>query len=217
MMSATWTSAQVHSEIKAALSIREAGNQAFRSGDYKLSTEKYREACYDILWLKGQRYTGAIPKSDWSIVEAITEAQFITQSNAAASWLKYDTYDGVDNRFLKALGCTSTAQEALRDHPATRWKPSATAMRKLLYRRALACEGLEDYDDAWNAVQEAHRLVDEKYMAVCELGTRIWKVRQYGKDSGLDQGFMPLEPDFFSKPYKKENYDRLKRCRLCDP
>lgn len=150
-MSTPWTSARVHSEIKAALSIREAGNQAFRSGDYKLSTEKYGEANYDILWLKGQRYIGAIPKSDWSIVEAITEAQLITQSNAAASWLKYETYDGEDNRFLKALGCTSTAQEALRDHP-TKWKPSATAMRKLLYRRALAYEGLDDYDSAWKAI-----------------------------------------------------------------
>ena len=215
-MSATWTSARVHSDIKAALSLREAGNQAFRSGDCKLSAEKYREANYDILWLKGQRYTGAVPQSDWSIVEAITEAQFITQSNPAASWLKYDTYDGEENRFLKALGCTSTAQEALRDHP-TRWKPSATAMRKLLYRRALAYEGLDDYDEAWDAVQEAHRLPGEKDEAVCELGTRIWKVRQNGKSSGLDQGFMPIEPDSFFKPYKKENYDKLKTCRLCDP
>ena len=90
-------------------------------------------------------------------------------------------------------------------------------MRKLLYRRALAYEGLDDYGEAWDAVQEAHRLPGEKDEAVCELGTRIRKVRQNGKSSGLDQGFMPIEPDSFFKPYKKENYDKLKTCRLCDP
>ena len=116
-MSALWTSARVQDDIKAALALREAGNQAFRSGDYKLSTEKYGEANYEILWLKGQRYTGAISKSDWSIVEAITEAQFTTQSNEAASWLKHDIYAGEDNLFMRALGCTSKAMEALKDQP----------------------------------------------------------------------------------------------------
>ena len=106
------------------------------------------------------------------------------------------------------------AQEALRG--PTSWKPSEKAMRKLLYRRASAYEGLDNYDGAWDAIREAHGLSSEKDEAVCELATRVWNVRQFGKDT-VGQGFMPIESDFFSKPYRKENYDRLKRCRLCDP
>ena len=89
-------------------------------------------------------------------------------------------------------------------------------MRKLLYRKALAYEGLDDYDSAWEAIQEAHRLSDKKDEAVCELGSRIYKVCQYVRGSGWDQDFMLIDPNFF-KPYRKENYDRLNRCRLCDP
>ncbi|KAI4195533.1 MAG: hypothetical protein LQ346_003403 [Caloplaca aetnensis] len=220
-MSGGWSSAKVHSELRNILSIREAGNRAFRSGDYALSTEKYSEANYDILWVKGLRYSNAIPTDDWSIVEAITEMQYTTQLNGAASFLKHATFSEVDSdgnevsRFRRALNCTLVAEEGLRDHP-TQWKPSENAKRKLLYRRAQAYEGLEDYDEAWNAIQGAHKLLAEKDEAICALATKIWKVRQYGTDAAQG-GFVPMDPDFFFKPYSKENYDRLGRCRLCNP
>lgn len=107
------------------------------------------------------------------------------------------------------------AEQALKDHP-TQWKPSENAKRKLLYRRAQAYEGLEDYDGAWEAIQVAHNLLAEKDEAICGLAMNIWKVRQYGKDAAQGR-FAPMEPDFFFKPYQKENYDRLERCRLCEP
>ncbi|KAL8967633.1 MAG: hypothetical protein Q9197_005327 [Variospora fuerteventurae] len=219
-MYGSWNSAQVHAELRNILSVREAGNRAFRSGDYALSTKKYGEANYDILWLKGLRYANVIPTDDWSIVEAITEMQYTTQSNGAASFLKYDAFSEVDDdgnevsRFRKALNCTLVADEGLKDHP-TRWKPSQDAKRKLLYRRAQAYEGLEDYDRAWEAIQGAHHLSPERDEAICGLGMKIWKVREYGKE-GAEAGFVPMEPDFFFKPYRKEAYDRLGRCRLCE-
>ncbi|KAL8651095.1 MAG: hypothetical protein Q9210_003447 [Variospora velana] len=203
-MYGSWSSAQVHAELRNILSIREAGNRAFRSGDYALSTEKYGEANYDILWLKGLRYTKVIPTDDWSIVEAITEMQYTTQSNGAASFLKYDAFSEVDDndnevsRFRKALNCTLVADEGLRDHP-TRWKPSENAKRKLLYRRAQAYEGLEDYDRAWEAIQGAHHLSPERDEAICGLAMKIWKVREYGKD-GAEAGSSTSSPHSQAPP-----------------
>lgn len=63
-MSGRWSSAKIHAELRDILSIREASNRAFRSGDYALSTGKYSEANYDILWLKGLRYSNTIPSDD---------------------------------------------------------------------------------------------------------------------------------------------------------
>lgn len=229
------TPARIQAELNEALSLREAGNHAFRSGDYKLSTEKYRDSNYNILWLKGLRYTGALPADDWTIVETLTEMQFTTQSNEAASWLRYETFDGMEppvdygvdfyqpeaptksvSRFQKALTCTSMAEDALKDHP-TKWRPSAKAMGKLFYRKAMAREGLDDYDGAWKAIQEAHGVLEGNDAAVCDLGTKIWKIRQYGRPHGLERGFTPIEPDFFFKPFRQDNYDRLSCCRLCHP
>lgn len=101
-------------------------------------------------------------------------------------------YSGEGSRFTKALGCTSTAQEALQD--PTSWKPSEKAMRKMLYRRASAYEGLDNYDGAWDAIREAHGLSYDKDEAICELATRVWKVLQSGKNA-REEGIMPIEPD----------------------
>ena len=54
--------------------------------------------------------------------------QSVACSNEAASWLKYEDYDGEEweheaELFQKMLGCTSTALGALKDHPKA-WKPS---------------------------------------------------------------------------------------------
>ena len=171
----SWDSARIQSALSDAIRLREAGNAAFRAGDYKLSTEKYGEASYDTLYLKGLRNLNMIPSTDWTFVQKITEMQFLAHSNEAASWLKYEEYHGEVSRFQKALNCTNTAEEALKDHP-TAWKPSDKAMGKLLYRRALALEGLEIYDRAFQAVDEAQRFcaVDED---ILQLRTRIDSVR----------------------------------------
>ena len=187
-MSSSWSAARIQAALDAALQLREAGNQAFRSGDYKLSTETYSEASYDVLHLKGLRHLGAIPANSWTFVQRITEMQFIACSNEAASWLKYEDYDGDVSRFRKALSCTLTAADALKDHPAA-WKPRDAAMAKLLYRRALAYEGLEDYDAAFEAVEEAHRLAT-KDEAICRLATKISNIRQFGKYA-VEDGFVP--------------------------
>ncbi|KAL8796264.1 MAG: hypothetical protein Q9195_001379 [Heterodermia aff. obscurata] len=171
----SWNSARIQNALSDAIKLREAGNVAFRAGDYKLSTEKYGEASYDTLYLKGLRYMGTIPSKDWTFVQKITEMQFLAHSNEAASWLKYEEYKGEVSRFQKALNATNTAEEALKDHP-TAWKSSDKAMGKLLYRRALALEGLEKYDDAFRAVDEAQRLSAED-QDIRRLRTRIDKVR----------------------------------------
>ena len=101
--------------------------------------------------------------------------QFLAHTNEAASWLKYEEYNGEVSRFQKALNCTNTAEEALKEHP-TAWKPSDKAMGKLLYRRALALQGLEKYDRASLAVDEAQRLCAEDE-DIRRLRTRIDNAR----------------------------------------
>ena len=170
---------RLQNAINAALKLREAGNQAFRAGDYKLSTQIYGDASYDVVHLKGLRHLGAIPSDDWNFVQTITEMQFKVYSNEAASWLKYESYtpeDGEVSRFQKALARTGRALEALEDHP-TAWKPGDGEMAKLLYRRALACEGLDNYDAAFEEVENAHQLAPKDVM-ICSLQSKIVKVRQ---------------------------------------
>ncbi|KAL2044775.1 hypothetical protein N7G274_002550 [Stereocaulon virgatum] len=151
---------RLQNALNKALKLREAGNQAYRAGDYQLSTQIYGDASYDIVQLKGLRHLGAIPSDDWNFVQTITEMQFKVYSNEAASWLKYESYapeDGEVSRFQKALTRTERALEALENHP-TAWKPSDGEMAKLLYRRALACDGLEDYGGALEEVEKARQL-----------------------------------------------------------
>ena len=50
-------------------------------------------------------------------------------------------------------------------------------MAKLLYRRALAYEGLDDYDAAFEEVEKAHQLAPKDVM-ICSLQSKIDKVRQ---------------------------------------
>ncbi|CAF9934264.1 MAG: hypothetical protein HETSPECPRED_009163 [Heterodermia speciosa] len=173
--STSWNSARIQNALSDAIRLREAGNVAFRAGNYKLSTEKYGEASYDTLYLKGLRHLQAIPSTDWTFVQKITEMQFLAHTNEAASWLKYEEYNGEVSRFQKALNCTNTAEEALKEHP-TAWKPSDKAMGKLLYRRALALQGLEKYDQASLAVDEAQRLCAEDE-DIRRLRTRIDNAR----------------------------------------
>lgn len=172
----SWNPARIQGALSDTIKLREAGNAAFRAGNYKLSTEKYEEASYDTVYLKGLRNLNQIPSTDWTFVQTITELQFLAHSNEAASWLRYEEYDGEVSRFRKALNCTNTAEEALKDHP-TAWKPSDQAMGKLLYRRALALDGLEDYDPAFRAVDEAQRLCAEDE-DIRRLRSRIDNVRQ---------------------------------------
>ena len=183
-----WDPARIQSAISDAIKLREAGNAAFRAGDYKLSTEKYGEASYDTLYLKGLRNLNMIPSTDWKFVQKITEMQFLAHSNEAASWLKYEEYDGEVSRFRKALNCSNTAEEGLRDYPQA-WKPSDKAMGKLLYRRALALEGLDDYDAAFRAADEAQRFC-AKDEDILRLRTTTDRVRQFGKDFVKDD-FIP--------------------------
>ena len=186
----SWNPAHIQGALSDAVKLREAGNAAFRAGDYKLSTEKYEEASYDTAYLKGLRNLDMIPSTDWSFVQKITEMQFLANSNEAASWLRYEEYDGEVSRFQNALNCTNTAEQALKDHP-TAWKPSDKAMGKLLYRRALALDGLENYDPAFRAVDEAQRLC-AKDEDIRRLRTRIHDIRQFGKDL-VEDGFIPFQ------------------------
>ena len=59
----SWNSARIQNALSDATRLREAGNVAFRAGNYKLSTEKYGEASYDTLYLKGLRHLQAIPST----------------------------------------------------------------------------------------------------------------------------------------------------------
>ena len=171
---------RLQNALKKALKLREAGNQAYRAGDYQLSTQIYGDASYDIVQLKGLRHLGAIPSDDRNFIQTITEMQFKVYSNEAASWLKYESYtpeDGEVSRFQKALTRTKRALEALEDHP-TAWKPSDGEMARLLYRRALACDGLDDYDAAFEEVEKAHQLAPADAM-ICKLQSRINGFREF--------------------------------------
>ncbi len=186
--SSSWSPARIQAALDEAVKLREAGNQAFRSRDYKHSTETYSRASHSILHLRSLHHLGTAPLDQGTFAARITELQFLTSSNEAASWLKYEGYDGQVSRFRKALDSTRTAEQALKEHPGA-WSPSDAAMGKLLYRRAVACEGLGDYDGASRALEEAKalRIGDP---AVCRLAAKVSDIRMYGKEF-VEDGFVP--------------------------
>ena len=167
-------SMRLQEAISGAIKLREAGNEAFRAGNYELSTNIYEDAAYKIVYLKGLQQLGAIPSDDLNFTKTITEMQFKLHSNEAASWLKIKSYvpeEGEVSRFQKALNRTDRSLDALNDHP-TAWKPSDEVMAKLLYRRALAFEGLGDYEAASTEVQKA-KLYAPADKLICALQTKI--------------------------------------------
>ncbi len=167
-------SLRLQDAISGAIKLRETGNEAFRAGNYELSTNIYEDAAYKIVYLKGLQQLGAIPSDDINFTKTVTEMQFKLHSNEAASWLKHESYvpeEGEVSRFQKALNRTDRSLDALKDHPAA-WKPSDEAMAKLLYRRALAFEGLEDYEAAAIEVEKANLYAPADKL-ICALQTKI--------------------------------------------
>ncbi|KAL8687463.1 MAG: hypothetical protein Q9218_006374, partial [Villophora microphyllina] len=173
----TWRPENYFAALGGALKLREAGNNAFRAKDYRLSSEHYENARYEISYLKSAQTIGEVTFSE-TFQYDITQYQFIISSNEAASWLKHEDYDGEVSRFQKALNATNTAEEAMKDYPGT-WEPSDKAMGKLLYRRALAYEGLKDYDGAYETLVEIHHL-GIKDPEICRLSTKISNIRKFG-------------------------------------
>ena len=57
-------SLRLQDAISGAIKLREAGNEAFRVGNYELSTNIYEDAAYKIVYLKGLQQLGAIPSDD---------------------------------------------------------------------------------------------------------------------------------------------------------
>lgn len=160
--------------VSGAIKLREAGNEAFRAGNYGLSINLYEDAAYKIVYLKGLQQLGAIPSDDLDFAKTLAEMQFKLHSNEAASWLKCESYvpeNGEVSRFQKALNRTDRSLDALKEHP-TAWKPSDEAMARLLYRRALAFDGLGDYDAASIELEKAnlHAPADK---LICALQTKI--------------------------------------------
>lgn len=167
-------SLRLQDAISGAIKLREAGNEAFRAGNYELSTNIYEDAAYKIVYLKGLQQLGAIPSDDLNFTKTITEMQFKLHSNEAASWLRIESYvpeEGEASRFQKALNRTDRSLDALKDHP-TAWKPSDEAMARLLYRRALAFEGLGDYEAASIELQKANLYAPADKL-ICALQTKI--------------------------------------------
>ena len=167
-------SLRLQEAISSAIKLREAGNEAFRAGNYELSTNIYEDAAYKIVYLKGLQQLGAIPSNDPNFTKTITEMQFKLHSNEAASWLKLESYvpaEGEVSRFQKALNRTDRSLDALKDHPSA-WKPSDEEMARLLYRRALAFEGLGDYEAASTAIQKA-KIFAPADKLICALQSKI--------------------------------------------
>ena len=167
-------SLRLQDAIRGAIKLHEAGNEAFRAGNYELSTNIYEDAAYKIVYLKGLQQLGAIPSDDLDFTKTVTEMQFKLHSNEAASWLKIESYvpeEGEVSRFQKALNRTDRSLDALKDHP-TAGKPSDEAMAKLLYRRALAFEGIGDYEAASTEVQKANLYAPADKL-ICALQTKI--------------------------------------------
>ena len=160
--------------ISGAIKLREAGNEAFRAGNYGLSINLYEDAAYKIVYLKGLQQLGAIPNGDLDFAKTVAEMQFKLHSNEAASWLKCESYvpeNGEVSCFQKALNRTDRSLDALKDHP-TAWKPSDEAMARLLYRRALAFDGLGDYDAASTELEKANLYAPADKL-ICALQTKI--------------------------------------------
>jgi len=86
-ISSSWSPARIQAALDAALQLREAGNQAFLSGDYKHSIETYSQASSSALHLHSLHHLGAVPLDEATFAGKITEIQFLTFSNEAASWL----------------------------------------------------------------------------------------------------------------------------------
>ncbi len=167
-------SPRLQDAISGAIKLREAGNDSFRAGNYELSINIYEDAAYKIVYLKGLQQLGAIPSDDLNFTKTITEMQFKLHSNEAASWLKIESYvpeEGEVSRFQKALNRTDRSLDALKDHP-TAWKPSNEEMSRLLYRRALAFEGLGDYEAASVELQKANLYAPTDKL-ICALQTKI--------------------------------------------
>ena len=167
-------SLRLQDAISSAIKLREAGNKAFRAGNYELSINLYEDAAYKIVYLKGLQQLGAIPSDDVDFAKTVTEMQFKLHSNEAASWLKCVSYvpeNGEVSRFQKALNRTDRSLDALKEHP-TAWKPSDEAMARLLYRRALAFDGLGDYDAASTELGKANLFAPADKL-ICALQTKI--------------------------------------------
>ena len=167
-------SMRLQDAISGAIKLREAGNEAFRAGNYELCTNIYEDAAYKIVYLKGLQQLGAIPSDDLNFTDTITEMRFKLHSNEAASWLKNESYvpeEGEASRFQKALNRTDRSLDALKDHP-TVWKPSDEAMARLLYRRALAFEGLGNHEAASREIQKANLYAPADKL-ICALQTKI--------------------------------------------
>lgn len=177
-----WPPARIQAALAEALKLREDGNAAFRAGDYKASTKLYGDARYDVSYLKSVRELGGISKSDSQFTRTITEMQFKACSNEAASLLKYEDdvpEEGGVSRFQKARNATSGALDALKDHPKA-WKPGDKEMARLLYRRALACEGLGDFEGAEKEIRKACELSPGD-QSLQELKSKIINVRNLTK------------------------------------
>lgn len=167
-------SLRLQDAISGAIKLREAGNEAFRAGNYELSINLYEDAAYKIVYLKGLQQLGAIPSDDLGIAKTVAEMQFKLHSNEAASWLKCESYvpeNGEVSRFQKALKRTDRSLDALKEHP-TAWKPSNEAMARLLYRRALAFDGLGDYDAASTELEKANLYAPADKL-ICALQAKI--------------------------------------------
>lgn len=167
-------SLRLQDAITGAIKLREAGNEAFLAGNYGLSINLYEDAAYKIVYLKGLQQLGAIPSDDLDFAKAIAEMQFKLHLNEAASWLKCESYvpeNGEVSRFQKALNRTDRSLNALEENP-TAWKPSDEAMARLLYRRALAFEGLGDYDAASAELEKANLYAPADKL-ICALRTKI--------------------------------------------
>ena len=167
-------SLRLQDAISGAIKLREAGNVAFRAGNYGLSINLYEDAAYKIVYLKGLQQLGAIPSDALDFPKTIVEMQFKLHSNEAASWLKCESYvpeNGEVSRFQKALNRTDRSLDALKEHP-TAWKPSDEAMARLLYRRALAFDGLGDYGAASTELEKASFYAPADKL-ICTLQTKI--------------------------------------------
>ena len=97
-------------------------------------------------------------------------------SNEAASWLKYEEYVREVSRFQKALDCANTALEALDEEPSA-WKPTDAEMARVLYRKALALEGLGNMKDAAEGAGRAHE-IEPGDQSIGALVRKIEGVRQ---------------------------------------
>lgn len=146
---------------KIAGELKEFGNKAFKTGDLNLALDKYQ---------KGLRYLNEYPEASdddsAELSQQITTIRFTLHSNSALLQIKLKAFE---DALKSAANAVELANIADGDKA------------KAYYRKALACIGLKDEDQAIKDLEEALKLAPGDAAITRELGIAKKKAADQAK------------------------------------